>query len=156
MRRSASEVIRNLEMRVAHLERQAYLDSLTIFDELPKKKVRVRVKLSSSGGDCYEANGRYFMDNCYRDPDLRLVHGEVMGQGELQGISYGHCWCEKGNQVLDFSNGRNIKIDKKIYYLLGKIDRLNNTHVYDQKTFNENILEFQHWGPWDLKTKTGL
>jgi hypothetical protein len=110
----------------------------------------------NSGGDCYEANGRYFMDNTYRDSDLRLVHGEVMGQGELQGISYGHCWCEKGDEVLDFSNGREIRIEKRIYYLLGRIYRLDNTHVYDLESFNENIEEFQHWGPWELETKTGL
>ena len=147
-------------MKLSEVLATKYLENLTLFDVLPKKRVKIRRtdmrRVASALGDCYEANGRYFMDNCYRDPDLRLVHGEVMGQGELQGISYGHCWCEKGNLVLDFSNGRDIKIDKKIYYLLGGIDRLNNTHVYDRDAFNECLDEFYNWGPWHLKTKTGL
>lgn len=137
-----------------------YLEELTIFDTLPKKKQRVRPsdleKVATTGGDCYKANGGYFMDNAYRNPNLRLVHGEVMGQGDLQGISYGHCWCEDGNEVLDFSNGRDIRIDKRVYYALGQIDRLNNYFVYDQVEFSEKISEHGDWGPWDLKTKTGL
>lgn len=137
-----------------------YLEELSIFDTLPKKRVRVRLsdleKVATTGGDCYQANGKYFMDNAYRNPNLRLVHGEVMGQGELQGISYGHCWCEEGGEVLDFSNGRNIRIDKRIYYALGGIDRLDNCFIYDHLEFSEKISEYGHWGPWDLKTKTGL
>lgn len=137
-----------------------YLRNLSIFDTLPKKKLKVSprymTRLASTGGDCYLANGRYFMDNAYRQPNLRIVHGEVMGQGELQGISYGHCWCEIDGDVLDFSNGREIRIDKRVYYALGSIDRLNNYHTYDLMEFNEKISEFAHWGPWDLKTKTGL
>ena len=147
-------------MKLAQIIAARYLENLTLFDEIPKKRVRIKRrdmdKMASRLGDCYEANGRYFMENTYQNPKLRLVHGEVMGQGELQGISYGHCWCEDGNEVLDFSNGRDIKIDKKIYYALGQVDRLNNTFTYDQESFNERISEFEHWGPWDLKTKTGL
>lgn len=148
-------------VRVASRFLEALADDPTmIFDTLPKKKLRVSPKemsrLASSGGDCYKANGQYFMDNAHRQPNLRLVHGEVMGQGELQGISYGHCWCEIDGDVLDFSNGREIRIDKRIYYAIGSIDRINNFHTYDLMEFNERLSEFAHWGPWDLKTKTGL
>lgn len=147
-------------MKLSELIASRYLENLQIFDELPKKKLRVRPsemkKLASVFGDCYQANGKYFLDNAYRNTNLRLVHGEVSGQGELQGISYGHCWCEEGNDVLDFSNGRDLKIDKRVYYALGQIDRFNNTHVYDQPTFSEMISTHGHWGPWELKTKTGL
>ena len=147
-------------MKLSEIIANRYLESLEIFDELPKKKIRVRPsemrKLASSFGDCYQANGKYFMDNAYRNPNLRLVHGEVMGQGELQGISYGHCWCEDGGEVLDFSNGRDIKIDKRVYYALGQIDRLSNIHIYDQPTFSEMISTHGHCGPGELKTKTGL
>jgi hypothetical protein len=136
------------------------VSTLTIFDTLPKKRVKVKkmdmIKESAVGGDCYKANGDYFMDNAYHEPNLRLVHGEVRGQGELQGITYGHCWCELNGDVLDFSNGRNIKIDKRVYYALGGIDHIDNLHVYDLNTFNKNIEKHGHWGPWDLKTKSGL
>jgi hypothetical protein len=145
--------------RAATLARR-YLEGLSIFDELPKKRVPVSPmemsKLAASGGDCYKANGKYFLDNMYDEPDLVLVHGEVMGQGELSGISYGHCWCELNGEVLDFSNGREITLDKRIYYALGQIDRLNNLHIYTAEEFSERISEYGHWGPWDLKTKTGL
>lgn len=147
-------------MKLSEIIATRYLENLEIFDELPKKKLRVRPsemkKLASAFGDCYQVNGKYFLDHAYRNPNLRLVHGEVMGQGELQGISYGHCWCEEGGEVLDFSNGRDMKIDKRVYYALGQIDRFNNTYVYDQPTFSVMISKYGHWGPWELKTKTGL
>jgi hypothetical protein len=149
MRNKRAEIIAN-----------RYLNQLSIFDKLPVKNLRVSqrelIKISSALGDCYKANGKYFLDNMYAEPNLRLVHGEVMGQGELSGISYGHCWCELDGMVLDFSNGRNIELDKRLYYALGQIDRLNNLHTYDQETFSEKISKFGTWGPWDLKTKTGL
>ena len=46
----------------------------------------------SSLGDCYEVHGRFMLDN-FRDADeYILVHAEVMGQGQLAGVPYGHCF----------------------------------------------------------------
>ena len=110
-------------------------------------------------GDCYEANGRYFMDHAvYRGSEtgLRLVHGEVTGQGPLSGVSYGHAWVEDGDDVIDVSNSRNVRMPKAVYYALGQIDRNANTHVYTPEQFRLKVTEYEHWGPWDLQTSTGL
>lgn len=137
---------------------------ILIFDRLPKKKTPVRLnkprtrsmRYASAMGDCYEANGRYFMDNCHKNPNLRIVHGEVSGQGDLAGTTFGHCWVVDGENVLDFSNGRDIRISKMIYYAIGNVEWINNYHVYDCRTFHENLDKWGHWGCWDLKTKSGL
>ena len=102
-------------------------------------------------GNCYEVAGRYMLDNM--GGRLILVHGEVEGQGAIKGIRYGHAWIEDGETVIDNSNGNNIKMSKKIYYLLGHI---TNTYRYDSIKFNKRILKYKTWGPWDLKTSSGL
>ena len=114
-------------------------------------------------GDCYEAAGKWFLDNAMnvftakpKDPDLRLVHGEVMGQGPLAGVGFGHAWVEDGDMVIDPSNDKLTRMPKQLYYLLGKIDRIDNVHRYDVPTFRRRIATYQHWGPWDLTTSTGL
>jgi hypothetical protein len=113
-------------------------------------------KISSGGGDCYVVNGQEFMDMALlgNDSSLRLVHGEVTGQGPLEGVKYGHAWIEDGNMVLDFSNGRSIIMPKSKYYEIGQIG--DNVHVYTPKQFQKRVLQYGHWGPWDLKTSTGL
>jgi len=102
------------------------------------------------GGDCYQANGREFLNNSSKYDFI--VHGEVAGQGALSDITFGHAWLLKGNTVYDFSNGREIKVPKQLYYALGNIDKINNMFKYTFKEFQEKLLEFEHWGPWDLKT----
>lgn len=102
-------------------------------------------------GDCYEAAGKYMLDQCLRGcENLRLVHAEVLGQGSLQGVTYGHAF------VIDRSNGRNIRMPKDIYYLIGRINKLDNIHEYTYQEMGQRMLETGIWGPWDLKTRTGL
>ena len=43
-------------------------------------------------GNCYEVHGRFMMNNFEDADDYILVHAEVMGQGQLAGIPYGHCF----------------------------------------------------------------
>jgi len=127
-------------------------------------------------GDCYEAAGKYIMDMC-NDSGCHstLVHGEVAGQGPLAGVRYGHAWVEDGNTVIDKSNGRDLEMPKAIYYAIGQIASPDmskwgtpegmqdpelfsggNLHKYTWEEAREKILEYGHWGPWDLKTSTGL
>ena len=110
------------------------------------------------GGDCYEASGKYIMDECMfgDDCNLLLVHGEVAGQGALEGFTYGHAWVLDGDLVIDRSNGRFLEMPKQLYYTLGQIDHIDNMHVYPWKEARKKILEFEHWGPWDLETGSGL
>ena len=129
-----------------------------------------------TGGDCYEAAGKYIMNECMADDcDLILVHGEVAGQGNLAGIRYGHAWVEDGNTVIDKSNGRNLHMPVPFYYSLGQIASPDmskwgtpegmwdpdlftggNLHKYLWPEARQKILDSGHWGPWDLETASGL
>lgn len=110
-------------------------------------------------GDCYEAAVHYILDHVLgmgvKEPnhDLRLVHGEVAGQGPLEGVTYGHAWIEDGDTVIDTSNGRDIRMPRSLYYALGRIGELNNTHAYTPEEVRSKVLEHRIYGPWDLKGK---
>ena len=88
------------------------------------------------------------------DTGRNVTLREVTGQGSLEGIKYGHCWVEDGNTVIDKSNGRNLKMPRAFYYALGRIG--DNVHVYKPEEFSKKINQYGHWGPWDLRTSTGL
>jgi hypothetical protein len=121
-------------------------------------EVRIASEKDAAGrkGDCFEAAGRYFYEHAIGNNNLRLVHGEVEGQGKLGGTRYGHAWVEDGDTVIDVSNGRNLRLPKQVYYLLGHISEIHNLHRYPFITFVEKMTRFEHWGPWDLVTSTGL
>lgn len=107
-------------------------------------------------GDCYEANGKYILFERPGDPSIVLVHGEVTGQGgSVAGFNYGHAWIEEGGTVLDFSNGRSVRMPKALYYKLGNITENNNLHRYTYHEAAEKAVTTGIWGPWDLKTSTG-
>ena len=126
----------------------------------------------ADNGDCFEAAGKLMMDLSMSGEDMcdvRLVHGEVAGQGPVEGIKFGHAWIEKTEKlpevygklemVLDHSNGEEKEMPKAIYYWLGKIsdDFGNaNTHSYTYDEFSGKVAESGNWGPWDLETETGL
>ena len=109
-----------------------------------------------ANGDCYEAAGKYIMDECVFTPKnctLILVHAEVSGQGPLEGVRYGHAFILDGDTVIDKSNGRDVRIPKATYYSVGQIGA--NVHEYAFEDFRRKILEHEHWGPWDLQTESG-
>jgi hypothetical protein len=105
-------------------------------------------------GDCYQAAAQHLMKETIfagnPNSDLRLVHGEVSGQGPLKGRTFGHAWIENGDSVIDRSNGQNIQMPKDAYYLLGKI---SNYHVYTPEEARDKMMEHGHYGPWDLQGK---
>ena len=108
-------------------------------------------------GDCYEVAAHYILDHVLgmgvKEPNhnLRLVHGEVAGQGPLEGVTFGHAWVEDGETVIDQSNGRDVRMLKVLYYALGRIDELNNFHVYTPEEVRAKLLKHQVYGPWDLQ-----
>lgn len=111
--------------------------------------IMAKIPKSCQHGDCYCAAGRYIMDNGRDSPSIILVHGEVTGQGKIQGIKYGHAWIEEGDNCIDLSRGRNLVIPKVVYYALGRIEE-SKVHKYNYEQFQKKVLETGHWGPWDL------
>ena len=116
-------------------------------------------------GDCYKIAGKHMLDNPLTT-DI-LCHGEVMGQGQLGGVKYGHAWIEDGDMVIDRSNGRDLRMPKMIYYAIAKIGQpyfdddgyhpgKENVHRYTHEETMAQIMKYEHWGPWDLVTETGL
>jgi GNAT superfamily N-acetyltransferase len=110
-------------------------------------------------GDCYQAAGRYMLDSGHLgDPDspLRVVHGEVAGQGPMRGKTFGHAWVEVHDpdndepMVIDPSNGGDLHMPKSQYYSMGKINELNNYHSYTPQEAAKKMTDLQHFGPWDL------
>jgi hypothetical protein len=146
--------------RAAHFD--AVFDYLVDWEKVEGRLKAAEANLSSKtaaqrrrrNGDCYEAAGRYIMDNF--DSQLQLVHGEVSGQGAMEGTTFGHAWVLDGDTVIDKSNGRDLRIPKVVYYALGGIDRIDNLHVYTREQALDRMLKLKHFGPWDLKTRSGL
>ena len=97
-------------------------------------------------GDCYAANGRWMIGK----DGYQLVHGVAILATD--GKPFGHCWIEKGNQVLDFSNGKKIRLSKKKYYELGKIP-VKGYKLYKYKYLEaaKLMVKYEHWGPWESK-----
>lgn len=126
--------------------------------KLPKKSPKKGKKID--GGDCYEAAGKFVGDQLLTGEKDRyiLVHGEVRGQGPLSGVNFGHAWVvdTTNDMVLDMSNGRDLKLPRFIYYAIGGIEEIDNYYEYTQQEAAKKMLEFGHYGPWDLKTSSGL
>lgn len=107
-------------------------------------------------GDCYLVHGSHMLRHkADLNPHLMLVHGEVIGQGNLSGVPYGHCWLEdsKLGMVIDLSNQKVLKMPIDQYYDLGNIDTVSENKLlkYTLEEVREKILEYEHWGPWELE-----
>jgi len=109
-------------------------------------------KKTPKKGDCYDANGRYIIDQKIggKPQGLKLVHGVAILQTD--GKPFGHCWLEKGNEVWDFSNGKNIRLPKELYYALGRIPVHGyKLYKYTADEVAKFIVKTGHWGPWESK-----
>lgn len=100
-------------------------------------------------GDCYVAAGKLAMDN----EDYILVHGMPAGRGELSGKRFGHAWVEDGDNVLDYSNGKKLKIQKIVYYAIGNINE-EDCIKYTSTEACVMMLRERHWGPWEMSGDT--
>jgi len=111
-------------------------------------------------GNCYQAAadfaiGKFFAPHIDFIGKPYIVHAEVKGQGKLEGIRYGHAWVEDDENVYDHSNGREIKLPKQIYYLLGDI-KTDDPKKYRKYTFAEarkKMLDTGIYGSWDIETE---
>lgn len=115
-------------------------------------------------GDCYIVAGRMALENSTKAPNgevflgtPKLVHGEVEGQNALNGVRYGHAWVEDDVYVYDFSNGKELMMLKEFYYYLGKIAQTKpKIYKYTFSEATEKMMETRNFGPWDLRTESGL
>jgi hypothetical protein len=116
--------------------------------------------LPAAVGNCYESAANYIVDAMMRegrDVKLVLVHGEITGQGRIEGVRYGHAWVEDGAMVIDNSNGRDLRMHRDAYYALARVGHRNpNLVKYTVAEMRKKIIKHKHYGPWDLKTSTGL
>lgn len=101
-------------------------------------------------GDCFTSSWDYMSNNGYRNPELRLVHGYVSGQGQLHGYRFAHGWCEDDTMVYDNANGKAHRIPKPVYYAIGNIDP-EECKYYDYKEANEIGYAEGHAGPWEIE-----
>ena len=123
-----------------------------------------KVKSKNQLGDCYQSAGKMVMD--YRGNNNNeikfigtpyLVHAEVSGQGDIEGIRYGHAFIVDDVFVYDYSNNRKIVLPKSIYFRIGKI--IEKKPIFYKYTFEEAMKKMRdtmNYGPWDLKTTSGL
>jgi hypothetical protein len=131
-----------------------------------------RAKKNAATGDCYDAAAKYILGlsrlhmgiggkaagEVAAAEGLILVHAEVMGQGPMEGVQFGHGFVvdTKRDVVIDKSNGRNIQLPRALYYAIAQIEEIGNYHEYTPQEMMENMIKYRHYGPWDLKTSSGL
>jgi len=103
-------------------------------------------------GDCFEAAYKKLYEVFREHPEAKLVHAIVTGQGEIKGVQHGHAWVEIGDTVLDYSNGRTIKMPKQIYYAIGNVDPSNSDEykTYSFKEMADISMDQGTYGPWEL------
>lgn len=81
-----------------------------------------------------------------------LVHALVYGQGAVKRLRFPHAWVEDGDTVIDQSNGRDVRMDKRVYYAIGGIKPKEKgayaTYNYIEMT--RKLRTTMHYGPWDL------
>ena len=94
-------------------------------------------------GNCFQAAYDYLI----RHPDTILVHGVVTGQGAIKGVQYTHAWIEDGDTVIDKTIPEEFsELPKMVYYSLGNI---KITRRYTYKEALQQVVETEHYGPWD-------
>lgn len=95
------------------------------------------------GGDCYQAAGRYILDN--PTADVHLVHADVTGRGPMEGVRMGHAWVEDGDDVIDNANGGAVRLPRDVYHALGDV---RNAVRYTPSEAMAMMAEHEHFGPW--------
>lgn len=123
------------------------------FDSYINEMNKSTIPDECKNGDCYQVGYRYFNKNAIKNPNLRLVHGLVTGQGKINGIVYNHCWCEdiKEDMVIDMTMPSAFQmVPRVVYYALGKIDE-ETVYKYDHSQVMAKSVEYGTYGPWEEK-----
>lgn len=90
------------------------------------------------------------------DSSTRLCHGYPTGQGEIEGIKHWHAWVElnavlpeKYIEVIDVSNGNNVRMPRDLYYQIGQIDP-QEVRRFTRAEAVEQLVEHKDYGPWHV------
>ena len=106
-------------------------------------------------GDCFEVAATWVAyASLHDDPkETVLVHGIVAGTGgSIKGIRYCHAWVEVGDHVVDLSCGRDIKLEKDLYYIIGQISP-EKVVRYKREEVKDRLFKSEHYGPWELDSR---
>ncbi len=121
----------------------------------------MRIDEIENGGDCYQRAWQQITSMNQKEAEnVRLVHGEVIGQGKLLGRHYGHAWLEttieirKGITLVminDCSNSRNVELPRDVYYRFGGIvDEPGKLFRYTVDEARKYGVRTGHYGSWEL------
>lgn len=105
-------------------------------------------------GDCFDAAYKWIVR--YGNSSSRLVHAEVAGQGELDGVTFGHAYVIHDGFAYDNTNGRNLCLPVGLYESVGRIREIGNVKEYTMKQAMKLANVSGHSGPWEFESSTGL
>jgi hypothetical protein len=129
----------------------------TTFD-LENNDIRYE-KGGQAKGDCYVVSGKIVIRGIV-DKNIKfkgtpyLVHA-VVQHSKIKGLEFSHAFIEDDENVYDYLNGREIVMQKEIYYFFGKIDTKDKDR-YRKYTFREakeKMYSTGNYGCWDIKGK---
>lgn len=117
---------------------------------LEEAKKHAHIPSKNQGGDCYMVAYRYLMN--HHNENLRLVHGLVHGQGNLEGIVYGHAWVldKEKDEIYDDTvpSLKGKGFNARLYYWMGKIA---TSFEYTYEEAQKEALRTGNYGPWNKK-----
>lgn len=105
-----------------------------------------KIPESTVNGDCFQKNSEVVL---FLMREATLVHGLV---SHPRTGRHTHCWIELDGCVFDYSNGHRVEhVPMEIFYRLGGIlDSPDQLKRYDCERLLRNLLQSQHYGPWEL------
>ena len=132
----------------------SFIDHLSEARKQETLRQRMAKEYKGGKGDCFQAAFNWALALDVEDYDKAvLCQGMVYGQGPLEGKKFSHAWCEMGNKVYDYSNKKQLKISKAVYYHIGKIDE-SSVYKYPIEKALAKSVKHRHYGPWDFKGDT--
>ena len=101
-------------------------------------------RVPAQRGECFYTAFRFATEN----PEWDIVHGIPLGQGEIEGVRFGHGWNEITHNGFRwaYDAAADILVPAQIYYLIGHI---NYIVTYPFPKAVGLAVDSGHAGPWD-------
>jgi hypothetical protein len=114
--------------------------------------VRVTQEIRAQGmGNCYQAALTLAMHaRALGLQNISVVQGTLMGEGNLEGVRFGHSWLEADipgrttRVVVDYSSGNSLVMDRDAYRIL---NRAQDVHEYSVSEAR-GLASSGNYGPW--------